>query len=250
MIAVGARFDDRVTGRLADFSPGSKKIHIDIDPSSVNKNVPVEVPLIGDAGEVLGQLLRAWKAREPRPDAAAQAKWWKRIETWRARDCLKFAGSETAIKPQHAIKRLYEMTRDRDVYITTEVGQHQMWAAQYFKFEEPNRWMTSGGLPRVGPAMPRNAGNARPLRGQPRDARVRRDDQCRRAVRRPGDRAPRRLLARLEEDPHRHRDPSSVNKNVPVEVPLIGDAGEVLGQLLRAWKAREPRPDAAAQAKW
>ena len=154
MIAVGARFDDRVTGRLADFSPGSKKIHIDIDPSSVNKNVPVEVPLIGDAGEVLGQLLRAWKAREPRPDAAAQAKWWKRIETWRARDCLKFAGSETAIKPQHAIKRLYEMTRDRDVYITTEVGQHQMWAAQYFKFEEPNRWMTSGGLGTMGYGLP------------------------------------------------------------------------------------------------
>ena len=154
MINVGARFDDRVTGRLADFSPGSKKIHIDIDPSSVNKNVPVEVPLIGDAGEVLGQLLRAWKAREPRPDAAAQAKWWKRIETWRARDCLKFAGSETAIKPQHAIKRLYEMTRDRDVYITTEVGQHQMWAAQYFKFEEPNRWMTSGGLGTMGYGLP------------------------------------------------------------------------------------------------
>ena len=154
MIAVGARFDDRVTGRLADFSPGSKKIHIDIDPSSVNKNVPVEVPLIGDAGEVLGQLLRAWKARDPRPDAAAQAKWWKRIETWRARDCLKFAGSETAIKPQHAIKRLYEMTRDRDVYITTEVGQHQMWAAQYFKFEEPNRWMTSGGLGTMGYGLP------------------------------------------------------------------------------------------------
>ena len=154
MINVGARFDDRVTGRLADFSPGSKKIHIDIDPSSVNKNVPVEVPLIGDAGEVLGQLLRAWKARDPRPDAAAQAKWWKRIETWRARDCLKFAGSETAIKPQHAIKRLYEMTRDRDVYITTEVGQHQMWAAQYFKFEEPNRWMTSGGLGTMGYGLP------------------------------------------------------------------------------------------------
>ena len=154
MINVGARFDDRVTGRLADFSPGSKKIHIDIDPSSVNKNVPVEVPLIGDAGEVLGQLLRAWKARDPRPDAAAQAKWWKRIETWRARDCLKFAGSETAIKPQHAIKRLYEMTHDRDVYITTEVGQHQMWAAQYFKFEEPNRWMTSGGLGTMGYGLP------------------------------------------------------------------------------------------------
>ena len=154
MINVGARFDDRVTGRLADFSPGSKKIHIDIDPSSVNKNVPVEVPLIGDAGEVLGQLLRAWKARNLRPDSAALAKWWEQIESWRARDCLKFADSESSIKPQRAIKRLYEKTRDRDVYITTEVGQHQMWAAQYFKFEEPNRWMTSGGLGTMGYGLP------------------------------------------------------------------------------------------------
>ena len=154
MINVGARFDDRVTGRLADFSPGSKKIHIDIDPSSVNKNVPVEVPLIGDAGEVLGQLLRAWKVRKAEPDGAALAKWWKQIESWRARDCLKFADSKTAIKPQRAIKRLYEKTRDRDVYITTEVGQHQMWAAQYFKFEEPNRWMTSGGLGTMGYGLP------------------------------------------------------------------------------------------------
>ena len=154
MINVGARFDDRVTGRLADFSPGSKKIHIDIDPSSVNKNVPVEVPLIGDASEVLGQLLRAWKARKAEPDGAALAKWWKRIESWRARDCLKFADSKTAIKPQRAIKRLYEKTLDRDVYITTEVGQHQMWAAQYFKFEEPNRWMTSGGLGTMGYGLP------------------------------------------------------------------------------------------------
>ena len=154
MINVGARFDDRVTGRLADFSPGSKKIHIDIDPSSVNKNVPVDVPLIGDAGEVLGQLLRAWKARDPRPDAAALAKWWKQIDAWRARDCLNFADSETSIKPQRAIKRLYEKTLGRDVYITTEVGQHQMWAAQYFRFEEPNRWMTSGGLGTMGYGLP------------------------------------------------------------------------------------------------
>ena len=154
MIDVGARFDDRVTGRLADFSPNSKKIHIDIDPSSVNKNVPVDVPLIGDAGEVLQQLLRAWKARKPEPDSAALAKWWKQIESWRARDCLKFTDSETSIKPQRAIKRLYEKTRGHDVYITTEVGQHQMWAAQYFKFEEPNRWMTSGGLGTMGYGLP------------------------------------------------------------------------------------------------
>ena len=154
MINVGARFDDRVTGRLADFSPGSKKIHIDIDPSSVNKNVPVDVPLIGDAGTVLQQLLRAWKARDAEPDQKALAAWWKQIGTWRSRDCLKFAASKTAIKPQHAIKRLYEKTRGRDVYITTEVGQHQMWAAQYFKFEEPNRWMTSGGLGTMGYGLP------------------------------------------------------------------------------------------------
>ena len=154
MINVGARFDDRVTGRLADFSPGSKKIHIDIDPSSVNKNVPVDVPLIGDAGTVLQQLLRAWKQRELAPDRAALAAWWKRIEGWRARDCLKFTDSKTVIKPQRAIKRLYEKTRGSDVYITTEVGQHQMWAAQYFKFEQPNRWMTSGGLGTMGYGLP------------------------------------------------------------------------------------------------
>ncbi|MDE0059457.1 MAG: acetolactate synthase 3 large subunit [Defluviicoccus sp.] len=154
MINVGARFDDRVTGRLADFSPGSKKIHIDIDPSSVNKNVPVDVPLIGDAGTALQQLLRAWKARGAEPDRKALAAWWKRIGTWRARDCLKFADSKTSIKPQRAIKRLYEKTLGRDVYITTEVGQHQMWAAQYFKFEEPNRWMTSGGLGTMGYGLP------------------------------------------------------------------------------------------------
>ncbi len=154
MINVGARFDDRVTGRLADFSPGSKKIHIDIDPSSVNKNVPVDVPLIGDAGTVLQQLLRAWKARDAAPDRKALAAWWKRIGTWRERDCLKFADSKTSIKPQRAIKRLYEKTLGRDVYITTEVGQHQMWAAQYFKFEEPNRWMTSGGLGTMGYGLP------------------------------------------------------------------------------------------------
>ena len=154
MINVGARFDDRVTGRLADFSPGSKKIHIDIDPSSVNKNVPVDVPLIGDAGTVLQQLLRAWKAQDREPDRKALAAWWKRIEGWRGRDCLKFADSRNTIKPQRAIKRLYEKTRERDVYITTEVGQHQMWAAQYFKFEQPNRWMTSGGLGTMGYGLP------------------------------------------------------------------------------------------------
>ena len=154
MINVGARFDDRVTGRLADFSPGSKKIHIDIDPSSINKNVAVDVPLLGDAGIVLDQLLRAWKARRAAPDAKALAAWWVQIEKWRARACLLYADSDTVIKPQYAIQRLYEKTRGRDVYITTEVGQHQMWAAQFFKFEEPNRWMTSGGLGTMGYGLP------------------------------------------------------------------------------------------------
>ena len=154
MINVGARFDDRVTGRLADFSPDSKKIHIDIDPSSINKNVAVDVPVVGDAAIVLDQILRAWKARKAAPDAKALAAWWARIEKWRARGCLLYANSDTVIKPQYAIQRLYEKTRGRDVYITTEVGQHQMWAAQFFKFEEPNRWMTSGGLGTMGYGLP------------------------------------------------------------------------------------------------
>ncbi len=154
MINVGARFDDRVTGRLADFSPGSKKIHIDIDPSSINKNVAVDVPVIGDAAVVLDQLLRAWKARKAAPDAKALKAWWAQIEQWRKRDCLRYVDSDTIIKPQYAIQRLYEKTRGRDIYITTEVGQHQMWAAQFFKFEEPNRWMTSGGLGTMGYGLP------------------------------------------------------------------------------------------------
>ena len=154
MIAVGARFDDRVTGKLSAFSPGSKKIQIDIDPSSINKNVAIDVPLVGDAGAVLDQLLRAWKARGTAPDARAQKAWWAKIEKWRRRDCLRYAESKTVIKPQHAIRRLYEKTLGRDVYVTTEVGQHQMWAAQFFKFDRPNRWMTSGGLGTMGYGLP------------------------------------------------------------------------------------------------
>ena len=151
MINVGARFDDRVTGRLADFSPGSKKIHIDIDPSSINKNVAVDVPVVGDAAIVLDQILRAWKARKGRARCqGARGVVGADREKWRARGCLLYANSDTVIKPQYAIQRLYEKTRGRDVYITTEVGQHQMWAAQFFKFEEPNRWMTSGGLGTMG----------------------------------------------------------------------------------------------------
>ena len=152
MICVGARFDDRVTGRLDAFSPNSKKIHIDIDPSSINKNVPVDVAVIADAGEALQALISAWRARGKRGQDIKE--WWKRIDAWRARQCFAYEQSGDVIKPQYAIERLYAATRDHDVYITTEVGQHQMWAAQYFRFEEPNRWMTSGGLGTMGYGLP------------------------------------------------------------------------------------------------
>jgi acetolactate synthase-1/2/3 large subunit len=154
MICVGARFDDRITGRLDAFSPHSKKIHIDIDPSSINKNVKVDLGIIGDCGHVLEDMVRLWRQETPRPDAAALAKWWQAIEHWRARRSFEFRNSDAIIKPQHAIRRLYELTKGRDVYVTTEVGQHQMWAAQHFHFEEPNRWMTSGGLGTMGYGLP------------------------------------------------------------------------------------------------
>ncbi|HMA16564.1 MAG: acetolactate synthase 3 large subunit [Bacteroidota bacterium] len=154
MINIGARFDDRVTGRLDEFSPRSKKIHVDIDASSINKNVMVDLPIVGDAGSVLEDLLAAWHARKLQLDQKALKAWWQKIEEWRARDCLKFEQKGEEIKPQHAIKRLYELTKDRSPFITTEVGQHQMWAAQYFKFERPNHWMTSGGLGTMGYGMP------------------------------------------------------------------------------------------------
>ncbi len=155
MVNVGARFDDRVTGRLADFSPGSKKIHIDIDPSSINKNVHVDLPIVGDVAHVIEVMIKEWKARQYRPDAQALAAWWKRIEEWRAVDCLKFdQPGDGAIKPQYAIERLYELTKDRETFITTEVGQHQMWAAQFYKFEQPKHWMTSGGLGTMGYGLP------------------------------------------------------------------------------------------------
>jgi acetolactate synthase-1/2/3 large subunit len=154
MIAVGSRFDDRVTGKLAAFSPNSKKIQIDIDPSSINKNVRVDVPVVGDVARVLEDMLALWKQRALKPDGKALDAWWKQIEQWRARDCLRYAKSDSIIKPQHAIKRLYELTKDREVFITTEVGQHQMWAAQFYKFEQPNHWMTSGGLGTMGYGLP------------------------------------------------------------------------------------------------
>jgi acetolactate synthase-1/2/3 large subunit len=154
MICVGARFDDRVTGRLDAFSPNSKKIHIDIDASSINKNVRVDIGIIGDAASVLDDLIEAWKVEGLEANRAALDDWWRQIDAWRAVQCLRYTPSTTAIKPQQAIERLYELTKGRDTYITTEVGQHQMWAAQFYRFQEPNRWMTSGGLGTMGYGMP------------------------------------------------------------------------------------------------
>ena len=158
MINIGARFDDRITGRLDAFSPGSTKIHVDIDPSSINKNVKVDLGIIGDCRYVLEDMLRLWREAKAKPEKKALDAWWKQIATWRARKSLAYRSSKEIIKPQYAIQRLYELTRDRDVYITTEVGQHQMWAAQFFKFEEPNRWMTSGGLGTMGYGLPASVG--------------------------------------------------------------------------------------------
>jgi acetolactate synthase-1/2/3 large subunit len=158
MICIGARFDDRITGRLDAFSPGSRKIHVDIDPSSINKNVKVDLPIIGDCAHVLEDMVRLWRASSLQPDKKALAAWWQQIEGWRAQKCLAYRQSSDIIKPQYAIQRLYELTKGRDVYITTEVGQHQMWAAQFFKFEEANRWMTSGGLGTMGYGLPAAVG--------------------------------------------------------------------------------------------
>jgi len=154
MINIGARFDDRITGRLDAFSPGSRKIHADIDPSSINKNVHVDIPVVGDAAHVLADMLAQWKAKAPKPDKAAHKAWWKSIDGWRARKSLTYKNSRDVIMPQYAVERLYELTKNRDAYITTEVGQHQMWAAQFYHFEEPNRWMTSGGLGTMGYGLP------------------------------------------------------------------------------------------------
>jgi acetolactate synthase-1/2/3 large subunit len=154
MVCVGARFDDRVTGRLDAFSPGSKKIHIDIDPSSIGKIVRTDIGIVGDAGAVLEQMLELWNGR-PKADLSS---WWTQIDAWRARRGFAYAPSDTVIKPQYAIERLYALTRGRDVYVSTEVGQHQMWAAQFFHFHEPNRWMTSGGLGTMGYGLPAAVG--------------------------------------------------------------------------------------------
>ena len=154
MVCLGARFDDRVTGRLDAFSPGSKKIHVDIDPSSINKNILADIGIVGDVGKVIEAMLKVWGGRKP----ADLKPWWERIEAWRARKGFAYRRDDDKIKPQYAIERLYALTRDKDVYITTEVGQHQMWAAQFFRFEEPNRWMTSGGLGTMGYGLPAAVG--------------------------------------------------------------------------------------------
>jgi len=158
MLCVGARFDDRVTGRLDAFAPGAKKIHIDIDPSSINKNVRVDVPIVGDVAYVLEDLIKLWKSSQSGVDGKALDTWWEQIAAWRAVKSLDFKQSDTVIKPQHAIRRLYEATKGRETYITTEVGQHQMWAAQHFPFDEPKHWMTSGGLGTMGYGLPAAVG--------------------------------------------------------------------------------------------
>ena len=158
MINIGARFDDRITGRIKDFSPHSKKAHIDIDPSSINKVVRVDVGIVGDVTLVLEEVLRQWRARGSKTNRAALPKWWAQITEWRAVKCLTYKNSSTVIKPQYALERLEALTKGMDRYITTEVGQHQMWAAQFLGFEDPNRWMTSGGLGTMGYGLPASIG--------------------------------------------------------------------------------------------
>jgi acetolactate synthase I/II/III large subunit len=154
MVCIGARFDDRITGRLNGFSPNSKKIHIDIDPSSINKAVRVDIPVVGDVGRVLEDMVRLWRASSEKPEKKAIGEWWAQIDKWRSRKSLSYTRNKDVIMPQYALERLYALTKDRDTFITTEVGQHQMWAAQFYGFEKPNRWMTSGGLGTMGYGLP------------------------------------------------------------------------------------------------
>jgi acetolactate synthase-1/2/3 large subunit len=158
MICLGARFDDRVTGRINAFSPGSKKIHLDIDPSQINKVIHADLPIVADAARAIREMVNGWKAKKKQADKEALKDWWAQIDKWRARKSLAYKSSDTLIKPQYAIDRLYELTKGREVYVTTEVGQHQMWAAQRFKFEQPNHWMTSGGLGTMGYGLPAAVG--------------------------------------------------------------------------------------------
>jgi acetolactate synthase I/II/III large subunit len=157
MINIGARFDDRITGKIDEFSPKSKKIHIDIDPSSIGKNVKVDLALVSDVSIFLSDLIKKFKAKNKNfidINKKNIDKWWKQIDKWREKKSLGFINSDKTIKPQYAVQRLYELTKNKDTYITTEVGQHQMWAAQHYKFDEPNRWMTSGGLGTMGFGLP------------------------------------------------------------------------------------------------
>jgi acetolactate synthase I/II/III large subunit len=158
MVNIGARFDDRITGRLDAFSPNSKKIHVDIDPSSINKTVKVDIPIIGDVGHALEEMISIWKERKLKLDQKALAEWKAQVARWKAVDCLKYTPSRDYIMPQFALERLQALTKNKDTYITTEVGQHQMWAAQFMHFEEPNRWMTSGGLGTMGYGLPAAVG--------------------------------------------------------------------------------------------
>ncbi|MFL2799463.1 MAG: acetolactate synthase 3 large subunit [Paracoccaceae bacterium] len=159
MINVGARFDDRITGRLDAFSPNSKKIHIDIDPSSINKTINVDVPIIGNISNVLNDVIKIWKSRGKKTRKQKIDKWWDTINSWREKNCLKYEASKNSIKPQFALEKLEELTaKFSNRYICTEVGQHQMWAAQYLNFEKPNRWMTSGGLGTMGYGFPASIG--------------------------------------------------------------------------------------------
>ena len=161
MINIGARFDDRITGKLDEFSPKSKKVHIDIDPSSINKNVKVDLPIIGDVSEVISSTIKSIKRTKPnfaKSNKQKISKWWEQIDKWRSIKSFNFVNSTETIKPQYAVQRLYELTKKKDTYITTEVGQHQMWAAQHYKFDKPNRWMTSGGLGTMGYGLPAAVG--------------------------------------------------------------------------------------------
>ena len=161
LINIGARFDDRITGKIDEFSPKSKKIHIDIDPSSINKNVKVDLPIVGDVARVLKALVKTFKRKHPnfeRSNKQKISKWWSQIGKWKEKNSLNFINSTKIIKPQHAVQRLYELTKHKDVFVTTEVGQHQMWAAQHYKFNKPNRWMTSGGLGTMGYGLPAAVG--------------------------------------------------------------------------------------------
>ena len=161
LINIGARFDDRITGKVDEFSPKSKKIHIDIDPSSINKNVKVDLPIVGDVAKVIGSTIKTIKKVKPnfaKSNKQKISKWWEKIQKWRSINSFDFVNSTESIKPQYAVQRLYELTKNKDTYITTEVGQHQMWAAQHYKFDKPNHWMTSGGLGTMGYGLPAAVG--------------------------------------------------------------------------------------------